>query len=65
MKLVQIRSHFIQTTPIFDPIHKQKSRKYRNRRLFEGDETGRVGGTDTGTTVLDRLAVVSLALRGI
>lgn len=25
-------------------------------RLFEGNETGRVGGTDTGTTVLDGLA---------
>lgn len=24
--------------------------------LFEGNETRRVGGTDTGTTVLDRLA---------
>jgi hypothetical protein len=25
--------------------------------LLEGNETGRVGGTDTGTTVLDGLAV--------
>ena len=25
--------------------------------LFEGNETGRVGGTNTGTTVLDGLAV--------
>lgn len=30
--------------------------------LFEGNETRRVGGTDTGTTVLDRLAVESLAI---
>jgi hypothetical protein len=28
-----------------------------NNPLFEGNETGRVGGTDTGTTVLDGLAV--------
>lgn len=26
------------------------------RSLFEGNETGRVGGTDTGSTVLDGLA---------
>lgn len=29
--------------------------------LFEGNETGRVGGTNTGTTVLDGLAVWLLA----
>ena len=30
--------------------------------LFEGNETGRVGGTDTGTTVLDGLAVWLLVI---
>lgn len=28
-----------------------------DNRLLEGNETGRVGGTDTGSTVLDGLAV--------
>lgn len=38
------------------------SKGNRSNRLLQGNETGRVGGTDTGTTVLDGLAVGLLAL---
>ena len=33
------------------------SKGNRSNRLLQGNETGRVGGTNTGTTVLDGLAV--------
>jgi len=53
-KSVPILSKLHPFLTLYKQTEKQK-KKNRNRRLFEGNETGRVGSTDTGTTVLDRL----------
>lgn len=44
--------------PCPDPTHPNFS--HSTASLLEGDETGRVGGTNTGTTVLDGLAVAGV-----
>lgn len=43
-------------------LHEETQAAKSHNNLLEGDETGRVSGTDTGPSVLDGLAMEMLAI---